>query len=117
MSGASAARAAAGPRFKPYPDYKDSGVEWLGEIPDHWRAVRLKRVFSVVNGSTAQSGAAAYWAGDIPWVTPEDLGDLDASEIQSTRRRITEAGYRSCGTTLVPAGSLVLSTRAPWLEG
>jgi len=100
-------------RFKPYPAYKDSGVEWLREIPAHWSAVRLKRVFAVVNGSTPQSGVPEYWDGDIPWVTPDDLGDLDGSEIQGTRRRITEAGYRSCGTALAPAGSLVLSTRAP----
>jgi len=100
-------------RFKRYPAYKDSGVEWLGEIPAHWNRVRLKRLFLVVNGSTPQSGVPAYWDGEIPWVTPEDLGDLDASEIMNTRRRITEAGYRSCGTTLVPAGSLILSTRAP----
>ena len=100
-------------RFRPYPTYKDSGVEWLGEIPAHWTAKRLKRVFTVVNGSTPASGEPAYWDGDIPWVTPEDLGDLDGTTIVATRRNITDAGYRSCGTTLVPAGSLVLSTRAP----
>lgn len=100
-------------RFKPYPEYKDSGVEWLGEIPEGWTAKRLKRVFKVVNGSTPASGEPAYWDGDIPWVTPEDLGDLNGTTILVTRRNITDAGYRSCGTTLVPAGSLVLSTRAP----
>lgn len=31
-------------RFKSYPVYKDSGVEWLGEIPAHWQALALKRV-------------------------------------------------------------------------
>ncbi len=107
-------RSAAAPRrFRRYPAYKGSGVEWLGEIPAHWDRTRLKRVFSVVNGSTPQSGVPEYWDGEIPWVTPEDLGDLDTSEIQSTRRLISHEGYRSCGTSLVPAGSLLLSTRAP----
>lgn len=100
-------------RFKPYPAYKDSGVEWLGEIPAGWEVKRLRRVFRVVNGSTPASGEPAFWDGEIPWVTPEDLGDLNATTITSTRRNITERGYCSCGTTLVPAGSLVLSTRAP----
>lgn len=100
-------------RFKPYSAYKDSGVAWLGKVPAQWDTIRLKRVFSVVGGSTPESGIPEHWDGDILWVTPEDLGDLDASEILSTRRRITETGYSSCGTTLVPAGSLVLSTRAP----
>jgi len=93
-------------RFKPYPAYKDSGVEWLGEIPAHWEVKRLKRVFRVVNGSTPASAESAYWDGDIPWVTPEDLGDLRGAVIHETRRSITREGYRSCGTTLVPAGSL-----------
>jgi len=100
-------------RYKRYSAYRDSGVEWLGEIPAHWEVKRLKRVFRVVNGSTPQSAEPQYWDGHIPWVTPEDLGDLLGPEIQNTRRCITEAGYRSCGTTLVPSGSLVLSTRAP----
>jgi type I restriction enzyme S subunit len=66
-----------------------------------------------VNGSTPQIGILEYWDGDIAWVTPEDLGELEVFEIRNSRRRITLEGYRSCGTTLVPAGSLVLSTRAP----
>ena len=34
------------PRFKPYPEYKDSGVEWLGKIPEEWAKLRLKNVIS-----------------------------------------------------------------------
>ncbi len=83
-------------RFKPYPAYKDSGVEWLGEIPGHWEAKRLKRLSHEVNGSTPASGAPAFWDGAIPWVTREDLGELNGAAITSTRRNITEAGYRSC---------------------
>jgi type I restriction enzyme S subunit len=100
-------------RFKQYAAYKDSGVEWLGEVPAHWEVMRLKRMFRVVNGSTPASGEPAFWDGEIPWVTPEDLGALVGTTIESTRRNITETGYRSCGTTVVPSGSLVLSTRAP----
>jgi len=100
-------------RFRRYPAYKDSGVEWLGQIPMGWSAIRLKRIFRVVNGSTPQSGVPEYWDGEIPWVTPEDLGALTSSSITRTARSITKLGYSSCGTTLAPAGSLVLSTRAP----
>ncbi len=99
--------------FRPYPAYKDSGVEWLGEVPAHWEVKRLKRAFRVINGSTPETGTPQYWDGDLAWVTPEDLGDLDTPEISRTRRLITAEGYRSCGTSVVPPGSLVLSTRAP----
>ena len=37
-------------RFKPYPAYKDSGVEWLGEIPADWEVKRLKRLSHIVSG-------------------------------------------------------------------
>ncbi len=37
---------APAPRFRPYPQYKDSGVEWLGEIPAHWEVLRLKFLIS-----------------------------------------------------------------------
>ena len=100
-------------KWKPYSAFKDSGVEWLGKIPTHWEVKRLKRMFRVINGATPRGSESAYWDGEIPWVTPEDLGSLNNRVIISTARMITEEGYQSCGTSLVPTGSLVLSTRAP----
>ena len=100
-------------RFQPYPEYKDSGVEWLGEIPVHWDASALKRSFGVVNGSTPKSGEPDNWDGDIPWVTPEDLGRMTHRVLKNPARHITRKGYQSCGTRMVPEGSLILSTRAP----
>ncbi len=99
--------------WKRYPQYKPSGVEWLGEIPTHWTLKPLKRTFRILNGSTPKSGEPAYWDGDIPWATPDDLGQLAGATLESTRRMITQEGYESCGTSMAPAGSLVLSTRAP----
>jgi len=96
-----------------YPAYKDSGVEWLGKIPEHWKTKRLKREFKITNGATPKSSEESYWDGDIPWVTPEDLGSLEGRTIAVTARSITKAGYENCGTSLVPKGSVVLSTRAP----
>ena len=100
-------------RFHPYPDYKDSGVEWLGEVPAHWESKALKRPFRVVNGSTPKSGEPDNWDGDIPWVTPEDLGKMSQRVLNEPARHITRKGYESCGTRMVCAGSLILSTRAP----
>lgn len=98
---------------KIYPKYKDSGIEQLGEMPEHWGLNRVKHIFCVFNGATPKSNEPKFWGGDVCWVTPEDLGDLEGTVINSTSRRITQEGYQSCGTTLVPAGNLVLSTRAP----
>ena len=99
--------------WRPYPKYKDSGTNWLGQIPKHWEIQRLKWVLSIISGSTPSSGVPEHWDGEIPWVTPSDLGKLRADTITSTERSITQEGYQSCGTTMVSGGSLVLSTRAP----
>lgn len=96
-----------------YPSTCDSCLPWLGQIPAHWEAKRLKRIFFVTNGSTPSSGVPEYWDGDIVWVTPEDLGKLESDTLYESGRRITKNGYQNCGTTLAPKGSLILSTRAP----
>ena len=86
---------------------------WRAQIENTWRVLPLKRIFRIVNGSTPRVGDESSWDGDIFWATPEDLGSLDGSTIRETRRRLTKTGYESCGTTLMPAGSIILSTRAP----
>ncbi len=93
---------------------KDSGVEWLGEVPEGWGVAPLNREFQIVLGATPASSDPSYWdeSGDgIAWVTPADFET--GSDVRRGRRSITESGYESCGTTLVPEGSIVISTRAP----
>ena len=92
---------------------KPSGIAWLGDVPAHWEIAPLKRQFRVVNGATPSSGTGEYWNGDIVWVTPEDLSRQVGAIISESDRMITQEGYAGCGTQLVPAGSIVLSTRAP----
>lgn len=74
---------------------------------------RLRFLFDTKSGATPSSGVEEYWDGDINWVTPEDLGKLESRYVQDTRRSITEEGYKNCGVSLAPSGSLVLSKRAP----
>lgn len=98
--------------FPAYPTYKDSGSEWIGTIPDHWPASPLKRAFEIEGGSTPTPDEV-NWDGDIAWVTPADLSGLSSLFLDSSKRTITATGLASCGSTLLPAGSLILSTRAP----
>jgi type I restriction enzyme S subunit len=93
--------------------FKDSGVEWVGDIPEHWVVKRIKEFSSIVNGATPKSNVAENWDGDLAWVTTDDLGKLSGKFITETKRKLTEIGYASCGTTICPAGSVVISGRAP----
>jgi restriction endonuclease S subunit len=74
---------------------------------------QLRYIFSVTSGATPESGKAEYWDGNLLWATPEDVSAADKYWLRDTRRKITLAGYQSCGTSLAPAGAIVLTKRAP----
>ena len=99
--------------MKPYPAYKPSGEQWMGEVPAHWEVLPLKQSFKIIGGSTPKSDNESFWDGDILWATPSDLSKRESVYISDTQRKITADGLASCGATLVPAASIVLSTRAP----
>ena len=99
--------------LKPYPAYKDSGVQWLGKVPSHWAVRRIRTIASVISGATPSSNTGSYWEGHIVWVTPQDLGALGSRYTTTSARRITRKGYEACGATMAPAGSVAISTRAP----
>ena len=79
----------------------------------NFRDVPIGSAFDVQNGATPASGEPSYWDGDTPWVSPADLGKLNTRFIENGERSITQDGYASCGTQMVPAGSIILSIRAP----
>lgn len=78
-----------------------------------WRVVSLGEVCTVVNGGTPKSNVAAYWGGDVNWLTPKDMGQMTDRHIAETPRKITAKGLDNCSARPVPAGSVILSTRAP----
>ncbi|MBK4121512.1 restriction endonuclease subunit S [Kocuria rhizophila] len=73
--------------------------------------VPLRRVARVVNGGTPGS-AERFWGGNIPWATPVDLNKVDGGWLTTTDRTITDDGLAD-GSTLIPAQSVVISSRAP----
>ena len=100
-------------RLKPYPRMKHTRVTWFGVVPAHWTVARMKSVASILNGATPSTNNPAYWEGDILWLTPDDLGALNSVRVATSSRKITQAGYTSCATSMAPRGSVVISTRAP----
>ena len=100
--------------LRPYPDYKDSGVQWLGKVPSHWAVRRIRTIASVISGATPSSNTGSYWEGHIVWVTPQDLGALGSRYTTTSARRITRVkDTRPVEATMAPAGSVAISTRAP----
>jgi type I restriction enzyme S subunit len=73
---------------------------------------KLGEICEIVSGSTPKSGVPDYWDGDIKWITPAEL-DEDSYIINDSVRKITELGVRKTGLTAFPAGTVILSSRAP----
>jgi len=73
----------------------------------------LKYFGCIKNGTTPTIGEAEYWNGDILWATPEDLGKLTSNHISHTKRQVTQKAVAECNLSVLPTGSVIISTRAP----
>lgn len=85
-------------------------------IPETWTWVHASQIARVVGGGTPPSGDPTNFCEPgkgIPWITPADLTGYRSTHIGHGRRNLSEAGLANCGAKVVPAGSVLLSSRAP----
>lgn len=75
--------------------------------------VFIKDIAKVINGSTPSTKRQDFYNGEISWITPKDLSNLKSKYIGKGAKSITNSGYKSCSTSLIPKGSILLSSRAP----
>lgn len=79
-----------------------------------WKIVKLADCARIVSGATPKTSDPQYWDGDIPWVTPKDISNLDGFPfLDSTPRTLTAEGLASCSAEILPPRSVLLSSRAP----
>ncbi|MBF6617458.1 MAG: restriction endonuclease subunit S [Candidimonas sp.] len=87
---------------------KDSGVEWLGEVPEHWIVSPLKQLVRFRSGGTPSKDNLEFWNGDIPWASAKDLKqEVLADTIDHLHQSAIESGAAS----LVPSGSILVVVR------
>ena len=94
--------------LNPHAPLKPSGVEWLGEVPAHWKVAPLKYVVRLRSGGTPSRINAAYWDGDVPWASSKDL---KVEVLSDTQDHITQKAVDDGAADLVPAGSLLIVVR------
>lgn len=83
-------------------------------LPAGWRMGTIKDLGNVIGGATPQTGNASFWCDNgIPWLSPADLSKQGMKFISKGAKDITELGYKSCSTKLLPAYSVLFSSRAP----
>lgn len=88
---------------------KDSGIEWLGEIPEHWELRKISHAFSRIgSGTTPQSGNPIYHEnGTVNWL---NTGDLNDGVLKSCKKKVTEKALEDYSSLKkFPAGSLVMA--------
>lgn len=95
-----------------FPDsFKDSAG---GEIPRGWTVKRVGDVVDCVGGGTPSTKEPKFWEDGIHhWTTPKDFSSLQSPILINTSRKLTNAGIAKISSGLLPAGTLLLSSRAP----
>jgi type I restriction enzyme, S subunit len=86
----------------------------LGTRNAEWPQIRIDQCCEIISGATPDTLNEAFWNGDICWVTPKDLSALNGNHyISETPRKLTERGLASCSAAILPANSVLFSSRAP----
>nr|WP_165502590.1 restriction endonuclease subunit S [Bifidobacterium longum] len=75
---------------------------------DPWEQRELVDIAEIVGGGTPDTNNSNYWDGDIDWYAPAELGNNIYAE--SSTRKITQAGFDSCSTKMLPADKTILFT-------
>lgn len=91
---------------------KNSGIEWLGEVPAHWGVKPLKYLISLRSGGTPSKARDNFWDGHIPWASAKDL---KSERLSDTLDHISDAAVREGGAGINPAGSILILVRGMML--
>ena len=87
---------------------KPSGVEWLGDVPEHWQVRKLRQCTFVSGGMTPSMEVRHFWGGSVPWVTPKDMKqDL----INDSSMKITDAAIQETSLRLVEPPAVLMVVR------
>lgn len=77
------------------------------------KKVKLSELGEIVGGSTPSTKDSQNYDGNISWITPKDLANYNKIFIKSGERSITEKGFNSCSTKMLPRNSILFTSRAP----
>jgi len=95
--------------MKKYKKYKESGIEWIGEIPEHWNRKKLSYCFDKIGSGTTPKSTNQdyYFNGKFNWL---QTGDLNDGEITNTSKMITQKALDNYSTLrFYPSESIVIA--------
>lgn len=89
-----------------YETYKDSGVQWMGEIPSHWELASLGRICTLRTGTTPKCYDSEIGNDTIDWYTPSDF--TDSLVLLPSSRRLNKVEFENSGINYFPAKSVLI---------
>lgn len=85
---------------------KDSGVEWIGMIPEHWKTPEIKYLVRIASGGTPDRNHPEYWNGNIPWIK---TGELQNDIITNAEEHITEEGLNNSSAQIFNINTILVA--------
>jgi type I restriction enzyme S subunit len=95
--------------INPDVNYKNSGVEWIGDIPEHWKVRKISRSFNFIGSGTtpASSNRKYYDNGNIPWI---NTGDLNNDILVEVNKCINETALKDFSSLKIyPIDTLIIA--------
>lgn len=90
-----------------------TGQTRLPGFSGEWKDRLLPELANIRSGGTPSTGDPAAWNGDIAWCTPTDISALAGKKyLANTEKRITEHGLQDSSAEIIPAGSVIMTSRA-----
>ena len=93
-----------------FPDHEH--VKIKDGIAEGWERKKIADVCDTIGGGTPSTKVSDYWEGDITWVVPTDVTRNDCLVLLDSERKITEKGLRESSAQLVPANTILMTSRA-----
>ena len=90
-----------------YPEYKNSGVDWLGEVPEHWEVLPLRNIASFQNGHGFPHDLQGQEEGDFPFVKVSDISFL-GKELKQSENYVNAVNIKNNKWQIVPRKSVIL---------
>lgn len=85
---------------------RPSGIDWLGDIPEHWKILPLKFLASVQTGSTPSTTEERYWENPTrDWYTPSDFTSL---RLSTSKRKVSEAAFKEVACRIFPKNTVMM---------
>ena len=81
-------------------------------VPDGWENKKIAEVCETIGGGTPSTKVSDYWGGDITWVVPSDITNNNSLILLKSERKITEKGLRESSAKMVPAETILMTSRA-----